>query len=693
MWLGLTIARSSPASTQWCRKTELRTARAGWPTPNETLETPSEVFTPGMPSLIARIPSIVATADGLHSSSPVVSVNVSASKISNSRVEPVLVAGDLLDPLRDLELALGRLRHPDLVDRQRDQRGAVRLRQRDHAVGLVAAGLEVDRVDDRAARDRLQRGLDHLGLGRVDLDRRRLGQRDPLDHLAHLLVLVLALGQRHADVEHVGAAVDLVLGDLDEAVVVVGEQQLLRLARALRVDPLADQGRARLLDQVGGGHHRADQRRRRRRGARPGSGRRPARRSRGCARAWCRSSRRRCRRRGARRTRRAPSRSARGSRGRSSRRPGPGAAARRSGCSEPAAASARRGSGSRRACPRGRSSSSGRSRRRRARASVVSTAAMSVPSSILPPCGSSETEVWIGSVRPASSNASRTPNTAAFTSRMSCAVSMMIRSAPPSTRPRACSANTSTRSRKLMSRRGSGRRTRAGTRSARSSRRRSATRPTALRAISAALRVDLERVLAQAPLVELQPRALEGVGLDHLGAGLEHRGVDALDHVGAVEHERLVALALEAAVVLLTSARTAPGSRPCRRRRRPRARGWLRKSLYPWWAVTSPPSIPAVAPCLAPGRSVVAAASEVRVPRPLWMACGEDTGSAPGYRSSTSWMRSGERILLAGLVSVALELGVGKDLVPLVLPEVSPCELADVCGQRVHGRVVAVQVP
>ena len=66
---------------------------------------------------------------------------------------------------------------------------------------------------------------------------------DPLHHRRHLLVLVLALGQRHADVEHVGAAVDLVLGDLDQAVVVVGEEELLRLARALRVDPLADQRR------------------------------------------------------------------------------------------------------------------------------------------------------------------------------------------------------------------------------------------------------------------------------------------------------------------------------------------------------------------------------------------------------------------------------------------------------------------
>ena len=65
------------------------------------------------------------------------------------------------------------------------------------------------------------------------------------------------------------------------------------------------------------------------------------------------------------------------------------------------------------------------------------------------------------------------------------------------------------------------------------------------------LAVDLERVLAEPPLLELQPRGLEGVGLDHLGAGLEHRLVHALDDVGAVEHERLVALALEPAVVLL----------------------------------------------------------------------------------------------------------------------------------------------
>ena len=180
--------------------------------------------------------------------------------------------------------------------------------------------------------------------------------------------------------------------------------------------------------------------------------------------------------------------------------------------------------------------------------SVVSTASMSVPSSILPPCGSSETLAWIGSVRPASLNASRAPKIAAFTSRMSWAVSMMIRSAPPSTSPLACSVKTSTSLAKLMSPRvGSSLAGRKPVGPIEPATKRSS--PAALRAISAALVLISTRVLAQAPLVQLEAAALEAVGLDHLGAGLEHRGVDALDHVGAVQHQRLVAFALEAAVI------------------------------------------------------------------------------------------------------------------------------------------------
>ena len=56
--------------------------------PNETFETPSEVLTCGISFLISLMPSIVSIADGRHSSSPVVSVNVSASKISSSGSSP-----------------------------------------------------------------------------------------------------------------------------------------------------------------------------------------------------------------------------------------------------------------------------------------------------------------------------------------------------------------------------------------------------------------------------------------------------------------------------------------------------------------------------------------------------------------------------------------------------------------------------
>ena len=52
------------------------------------METPSEVFTSGSSAFSRRIPSIVSTAEGFHSSSPVVRVKVSRSKISDSGSSP-----------------------------------------------------------------------------------------------------------------------------------------------------------------------------------------------------------------------------------------------------------------------------------------------------------------------------------------------------------------------------------------------------------------------------------------------------------------------------------------------------------------------------------------------------------------------------------------------------------------------------
>ena len=60
----------------------------GRETPKETFETPSDVLTPGISDLIRLIPSIVSIAEGRHSSSPVVSVKVSASKIRASGSRP-----------------------------------------------------------------------------------------------------------------------------------------------------------------------------------------------------------------------------------------------------------------------------------------------------------------------------------------------------------------------------------------------------------------------------------------------------------------------------------------------------------------------------------------------------------------------------------------------------------------------------
>ena len=50
------------------------------------------------------------------------------------------------------------------------------------------------------------------------------------------------------------AAVDLAAGDLQEGVVLIGQEQLLDLAAPLRVDALADEGRRRVLPQRHGAH-------------------------------------------------------------------------------------------------------------------------------------------------------------------------------------------------------------------------------------------------------------------------------------------------------------------------------------------------------------------------------------------------------------------------------------------------------
>ena len=129
---------------------------------------------------------------------------------------------------------------------------------------------------------------------------------------------------------------------------------------------------------------------------------------------------------------------------------------------------------------------------------------------------------------------------------MSCAVSMISRSAPPSIRPWACSVNTSTSSRKvILPSVGSSLAGRWPVGPIDPATKRLS--PVALRAISAALRL-ISSVCSPRPHSSSFRRLAWKVSVSTTCA---HRGVDALDHVRAVQHERLVALALEPAVVLL----------------------------------------------------------------------------------------------------------------------------------------------
>ena len=182
--------------------------------------------------------------------------------------------------------------------------------------------------------------------------------------------------------------------------------------------------------------------------------------------------------------------------------------------------------------------------------SVVSTDWMSVPSSILPPFGSSETLICSGSVRPVSAEGLAGAEDRRLhledvlrgldDDQVGAAVDQAARLLGEDL-GQAAEGDVA-----------EGRVGRGGQEAGRADRARDeAVRARRLAGDFGGLGVDLQRVLAEAPLLELQPRALEAVGLDHLGAGFQHRGVDALDHVGPVEDQRLVAFALQAAVVLL----------------------------------------------------------------------------------------------------------------------------------------------
>ena len=136
---GWTIARSRPASTQWWRNTELST-RAGVGRDAERHVGDAQRGLDVRDVLLDQLDAL-DRLDGRRAPLLVAGGEREGERVEDQelRVEPVLVADQVLDALGDLELAVARLGHADLVDGERDQRRAVGLGERHDGVELVAA--------------------------------------------------------------------------------------------------------------------------------------------------------------------------------------------------------------------------------------------------------------------------------------------------------------------------------------------------------------------------------------------------------------------------------------------------------------------------------------------------------------------------------------------------------------------------
>ena len=118
------MAPVSPRFSAWSRKTEFSTWRAGGLRPKEMLERPRMIWHSGSSRAIRSIASSVHNPSLRSSSLPVQMVKVSGSNIRSAARQAVALAGEIVEPVGDLELALDLLGHALLVDGERDDRGA-----------------------------------------------------------------------------------------------------------------------------------------------------------------------------------------------------------------------------------------------------------------------------------------------------------------------------------------------------------------------------------------------------------------------------------------------------------------------------------------------------------------------------------------------------------------------------------------
>ena len=102
----LTMAASSPACWHSWRNTELSAWRAAAARPNETLEMPSTVRTPGMAALMSFMPSIVSMPSRRLSSMPGADRQREGIEEKVLGQQPVTPDGQVIDRLGGTQLSI-----------------------------------------------------------------------------------------------------------------------------------------------------------------------------------------------------------------------------------------------------------------------------------------------------------------------------------------------------------------------------------------------------------------------------------------------------------------------------------------------------------------------------------------------------------------------------------------------------------
>ena len=135
--------------------------------------------------------------------------------------------------MRNGNLFVRRQRHAVFINRQRNHRSTVTSCHRQHLRSPLLAILQINGVDDRLARNPLQRLLNHIRLGRIDQDWRGYARRHLLDHAVHVRNLVLA-HHRAADVQQLRPFIHQPLRHRENAVVVRRAHHLLEVRNPRR---------------------------------------------------------------------------------------------------------------------------------------------------------------------------------------------------------------------------------------------------------------------------------------------------------------------------------------------------------------------------------------------------------------------------------------------------------------------------